>query len=62
MKATDFTIGDRVKHLTDPHTRWAGTVVAIHENLNLVRVEWDGCTKQEWLLPDEIRLREVIAI
>lgn len=58
MKASDYEIGDRVQHLSDPHTKWSGEVVALHHPLGLVRIAWDGSTKQEWHTPDEIRLKE----
>jgi hypothetical protein len=58
MQVGGFAIGDRVRHVSDPHLRWAGTVVALHVNLMLVRVAWDSSTKQEWVTPEELRARE----
>lgn len=57
MKVTDFSIGDQVMHLSDPLGRWKGTVVALHLNLDLVRVAWAGGTRQEWVTPDEVRMK-----
>ena len=51
----DFWIGDAVVHVTDPHSRPVGVVMAHNHARGLVRVQWESRV-QEWVTPNEIRL------
>lgn len=51
---SDFALGDKVRHLSDPHGRNAGVVIMHNHDRGLIRVEW-GSGVREWVTPDELR-------
>lgn len=55
MKTDDFSIGDAVVHISDPHGRPTGIVVMHDHARGLVKVKWTSGV-HEWVTPEEIRL------
>lgn len=54
MTRNGFSIGDRVRDLSDPHTKWRGTVTGFKSFSGFIVVKWDsGLT--EYVISDQIR-------